>query len=39
MAHTIFKETNCILGHKVNLYKSQKTEIIQNFFSDSNVIK
>lgn len=39
MVHTIFKETDYILySQKVNLHKSEKIEITQNLFFNSNVI-
>lgn len=38
-AHGMFTKTDCILGHKTNLNKCKRTEIIQSMLSDYNRIK
>ena len=38
-AHETFSRTDHLLGHKTNLNKFQKTEIIQSIFSDHNRTK
>ena len=38
-AHGTFSRIDHILGHKSNLSKFHKTEIIQNIFSDHNAVR
>ena len=38
-ACTLLGETDYVPGHKVNLRKSRKMEILQELFTDSNVVK
>ena len=38
-AHGTFSRTDCILGHKSNLSKFLKVEIISSIFSDHNTIR
>ena len=38
-AHGTFSRIDLILGHKSNLIKFNKTEIIQNIFSDHNAVR
>ena len=38
-AHGTFSRIDCILGHKSNLSKFKKIEIISSIFSDHNVMR
>ena len=38
-AHGTFSRIDCILGHKSNLSKFKKAEIISSIFSDQNAIR
>ena len=38
-AHGIFSKIDCMVGHKTNLNKFKKTEIISSIFSDHNGLK
>ena len=38
-AHGTFSRIDCILGHKSNLSKFEKIEIISSIFSDHNVMR
>ena len=38
-AHGTFSRIDHILGHKLNLSKSEKIEIISSIFSDHNVMR
>ena len=38
-AHGTFSRIDCILGHKSNLSKFKKTEIILSIFSDHNAVR